>query len=52
MTLNKEVTEPVPAIAPNKSNWGSKLFFATLFAILIFFWWLLIYSGGVSGNHG
>ena len=35
----------------NKSNWGSKLFFVTLFAALIFFWWLLIYSGG-AGHHG
>ena len=40
-----------PANARNKSNWGSKLFFVTLFAALIFFWWLLIYSGG-AGHHG
>lgn len=33
-------------------NWGPPLFFATLALVLVFFWWLLIYSGGVSGNHG
>jgi hypothetical protein len=35
-----------------ESNWGAWLFFATLVAILIFFWWLLIHSGGVSGHRG
>ena len=33
-------------------NWGSKLFVGVLIAVLVFFWWLLIYSGGVVGNHG
>jgi len=36
----------------DKANWGSKLFLATLFAVLVFFWWFLIYSGGVGGHHG
>jgi hypothetical protein len=35
-----------------ESNWGAWLFFATLVAILIFLWWLLIHSGGVSGHRG
>ena len=35
-----------------QSNWGIKLFMATLFTILVFFWWLLIYSGGVTVHHG
>jgi len=35
-----------------QSKWGVRLFVGTLFAILVFFWWLLIYSGGVSGHHG
>ena len=34
------------------SNWGKKLFFGTLVAILGFFYWLLIYSGGVTVHHG
>ena len=34
------------------SNWGAKLFLGTLFAVLAFFWWLLIHSGGVGGHHG
>jgi len=32
------------------SNWGVLLFVGTLALVLIFFWWLLIYSGGVSGH--
>ncbi len=32
-------------------NWGGKLFFGVLIAVLVFFWWLLIYSGGVVGGH-
>lgn len=38
--------------APRGSAWGAWLFVATLVAILVFFWWVLIYSGGVSGHHG
>ena len=51
MALEPGAEERIPADAQNKSKWGSKLFFATLFAALIFFWWLLIYSGG-AGKHG
>ena len=35
-----------------RSNWGSLLFYATLVASLVFFWWLLIHSGGVTIHHG
>ena len=35
-----------------KSNWGSLLFFCTLVVTLVFFWWLLIHSGGVEIHHG
>ena len=34
------------------SNWGKKLFLGTLVAVLGFFYWLLIYSGGVTVHHG
>ena len=51
MALEPGAEERIPADAQNKSKWGSKLFFATLFAALIFFWWLLIYTGG-AGKHG
>ena len=37
---------------PGLLNWGPKLFFAVLLAILAFFYWLLIYSGGVTPHHG
>ena len=35
-----------------EGSWGPKLFLATLVALLAFFYWLLIYSGGVTVNHG
>ncbi len=35
-----------------KHNWGPKLFIGVLVAILVFFYWLLIYSGGVTVHHG
>ncbi len=33
-------------------TWGPKLFIAAAVAILAFFYWLLIYSGGVTVYHG
>ncbi len=36
---------------PQESSWGPKLFYITLAASLVFFWWLLIYSHGVSPTH-
>jgi hypothetical protein len=47
--------DPVTAetVTPSAgSNWGAWLFYGTLLALLVFFWWLLIESGGVSGHHG
>ena len=41
-----------PAARPGISGWGSKLFVLTLIVVLAFFWWLLIYSGGVELHHG
>ncbi|HHH49326.1 MAG TPA: hypothetical protein ENK51_10635 [Gammaproteobacteria bacterium] len=40
---------PVP---DGGATWGPKLFWVTLVLILAFFWWLLIYSGGVEIHHG
>ena len=34
------------------ASWGPKLFIGTLVVILAFFYWLLIYSGGVTVHHG
>ncbi len=33
------------------TTWGPKLFVAVLLGALVFFWWLLIYSGGVTIQH-
>ena len=34
------------------TSWGPKLFLGVLVAVLLFFYWLLIYSGGVTVHHG
>lgn len=35
-----------------KTSWGPKLFLATFVGIMLFFYWVLIYSGGVVVQHG
>ena len=34
------------------SRWGPRLFIAVLVGILAFFYWLLIYAGGVTVHQG
>ena len=34
-----------------KVSWGPRLFLGALVALLVFFYWLLIYSGGVTVHH-
>ncbi|MCU7845082.1 MAG: hypothetical protein KZQ93_14730 [Candidatus Thiodiazotropha sp. (ex Monitilora ramsayi)] len=38
--------------AKQRTSWGPKLFMLVLTALLAFFYWLLIYSGGVTVYHG
>ena len=33
------------------ATWGPGLFVLVFIAILAFFYWLLIYSGGIGTNH-
>jgi len=52
-----QVTAPSDNTSPGRSRavpsgWGAHLFLGTLLVVLAFFWWLLIYSGGVSVHHG
>jgi len=51
--MEEKITEQaaVTPVAPPESRWGVKLFIATLVGLLLFFWWLLIYSGGVELHH-
>ena len=50
---DKEGRQPAPDNDKNEGqNWGPKLFIGILVAILVFFYWLLIYSGGVTVHHG
>lgn len=37
---------------PPATGWGPRLFLGALAVVLVFFWWLLIWSGGVVPHHG
>lgn len=52
MTDSQDSVGDETGAANDDSNWGPWLFYATLVITLAFFWWLLIESGGVSGQHG
>ena len=52
MTQHPESQPRKSALDQLRSNWGSLLFYATLVVSLVFFWWLLIHSGGVTIHHG
>ena len=52
MALDNGAREFDPADRQKPAGWGGKLFVVTLVAVLAFFWWLLIYSGGVELHHG
>jgi len=52
MALEDGAREREPAARHGITGWGGKLFVVTLLAVLAFFWWLLIYSGGVELHHG
>lgn len=32
-------------------TWGPKLFYGVLIAVLVFFWWMVIYPHGVVSTH-
>ncbi len=34
-----------------ETSWGPKLFYSVLIGVLIFFWWMVIYSHGVAPAH-
>jgi hypothetical protein len=51
--MNQESNEQQPTSTHSESTtWGPKLFWGALVAILLFFYWLLIYSGGAVVHHG
>ena len=33
------------------TTWGPKLFYGVLIAVLVFFWWMVIYPHGVAPTH-
>ncbi|MCP3686808.1 MAG: hypothetical protein GY784_00200 [Gammaproteobacteria bacterium] len=33
-----------------ETSWGPKLFYGVLIAVLVFFWWMVIYPHGVTGH--
>jgi hypothetical protein len=44
--------EPDDERTRGEVTWGPKLFYGALLASLVFFWWLLIYSHGVTPHGG
>ncbi len=44
-------TQADPNSRQSEVNWGARGFYGVLVSVLVFFWWLLIYSGGVVGHH-
>ena len=37
---------------PDESvSWGPKLFYAVFIAVLVFFWWMVIYPHGVTPTN-
>ena len=51
--MSQECNEqPKQVEVSGETSWGPKLFWAALLAILGFFYWLVIYSGGVVVHHG
>lgn len=40
-----------PSLQEQSVSWGPKLFYGVLIAVLVFFWWMVIYSHGVAPAH-
>ena len=51
-TMQEKVMSEEKRGEAQKMSWGPKLFIATFVGIMLFFYWLLIYSGGVVVHHG
>jgi len=34
----------------DETSWGPFLFYGVLIAVLVFFWWMVIYPHGVAGH--
>jgi len=52
MAANKTENKLSSPISASGSYWGRGLFIVTLVITLVFFWWLLLYSHGVTPHHG
>ena len=50
----REMTPGDPDSRPGNEDatWGPKLFYGALLGSLVFFWWFLIYSHGVTPHGG
>lgn len=52
MSSKKDAASGMQTLKDNGVSWGPRLFWIVLVLILVFFWWVLIYSGGVTPHHG
>ena len=46
--LNNDTPQAGPV---ERVSWGPKLFYGVLIAVLVFFWWMVIYPHGVVSTH-
>ncbi len=51
MNASEKPTESNENTSGDGASWGPKIFWLTLLVILVFFWWLLIYSHGIEPTH-
>jgi hypothetical protein len=48
MSAQEEASRNSPG--SEKVTWGPVLFYGVLIAVLVFFWWMVIYPHGVAGH--
>ena len=52
INLNEATSEDSLEVGQDEStSWGPKLFYGVLIAVLVFFWWMVIYPHGVISTH-
>ncbi|MBC8211403.1 MAG: hypothetical protein H8E21_10065 [Gammaproteobacteria bacterium] len=49
--MSQKTHDPSADHSDETVSWGPKLFYGVLIAVLIFFWWFVIYSHGVVATH-
>lgn len=48
--MNEQESASGSSQVDNRATWGPVLFYCVLVAVLVFFWWMVIYPHGVEGH--